>query len=148
MNRELRDLTERKRRLVLGVALLLGVLAYFVGSTAMAWAYNRWIGLLPRLQCISSMLSPVVVYAVAGLVYFATVAKITSSSAVGTVAGVICYALAFPIALLLLWVTDHRGGPDTIHAIKSGFVFPLIAFALGLPITMRKRTANRLPVTD
>lgn len=143
MHRELLELTDQKRQLVLGVVSVLGIVAYFVGSTAMSWAYNRWIGLLPRLQCVSYMLSPVVVYAVLGTVYFSAVAKLASPPAVGAVTGVICYALAFPIALLLLWSTDHRGGPDPIHAIKSGFVFPFITFALGLPITMRKRPANQ-----
>ena len=143
MNQELDWLAERKKRLVLGTALVLGVMAYFVGGTAMSWTYNRWIGLFPRLQCISYMLSPVVVYAVLGTAYFIAVAKLASPSVVGTIVGGVCYVLAFPVALLLLWVTDHRGGPDPIHAIKSGFVFPIIAFALGSPITMTKRAANQ-----
>lgn len=143
MFRELRELSERKRQLVLGVTAVLGAMAYFGGSTAMSWAYSRWIGLLPQFQCISHISSPLVVYAVLGAIYFTMVAKATSPTAVGTAAGVICYALAFPVALFLLWVTDHRGGADPIHAIKSGFVFPLITLALGLPITMRTRTANQ-----
>ncbi len=43
------------------------------------------------------------------------------------------FAAAFPIAIFLLWITDHRGGPNTIHAIKSGFVFPFLLIAAGLP---------------
>ncbi len=139
---ELRDASARTRRNILLMTAVMGLAAYYVGGTAMAWACNRWILLLPRWQCVSSMMSPVVVYALLGLIYFITVGRLTSPSIAGIAAGVACFALAFPIALILLWITDHRGGPDPIHAIKSGFVFPVISFGLGLPITMKNRTSN------
>jgi hypothetical protein len=142
MHSQLRDLPRRKRQVVLAVAVFCAILAYFAGGTAMAWAWNRWIGLLPRWQSLIYRASPFIAFAIIGVIYFMTVARLAAPSPISIVFGAVCYALAFPTAILLLWLTDHKGGPDTIHAIKSGFVFPIISFGLGLPVTMRPRTAN------
>ncbi len=48
--------------------------------------------------------------------------------------------LAFPIASILLKLVQHRGGSNFIHAIKSGFVFPLLVFSIGvLVIGIKKK---------
>lgn len=138
MTCQLRSSMPRTRQVALGVTAVLGLAAYFGGSIAMEWANNRWIVLLPRWQCLLYMASPVFVYLVLGAVYFGMVSRIVSPSLSCVAGGTICYALAFPIAVLLLWLTDHKGGSDTIHAIKSGFVFPIITFALGLPLAWKK----------
>lgn len=46
----------------------------------------------------------------------------------------ILYLSAFPIAIFLLYLLSHKGGPNLIHALKSGFVFPFLFFSLGLPL--------------
>jgi hypothetical protein len=38
------------------------------------------------------------------------------------------------LAIWLLEVVDHRGGADLIHALKSGFVIPLLVVSLGFPL--------------
>ncbi|MCE5278651.1 MAG: hypothetical protein ABFD92_13410 [Planctomycetaceae bacterium] len=38
-----------------------------------------------------------------------------------------------PVAIALLWATDHIGGPDEIHAIKSGFIIPMLMIGMALP---------------
>jgi hypothetical protein len=43
------------------------------------------------------------------------------------------FLLSFPVSILLLKITDHPGGADAIHAVKSGFVFIGFALAAGLP---------------
>ena len=55
------------------------------------------------------------------------------------------FATAFPIAIFLLWLTNHRGGPNVIHAIKSGFVFPFLLIAAGLPFLGGKRKETETP---
>jgi len=46
------------------------------------------------------------------------------------------YLLSFPIAELLLALFHHRGGADTLHAIKSGFVIPLMVLSFGFPFVL------------
>ncbi len=46
----------------------------------------------------------------------------------------VMFLLAFPLSVLLLTVIPHRGSPDIIHAVKSGFVFPFLFFSLGFPL--------------
>jgi hypothetical protein len=43
------------------------------------------------------------------------------------------YTSAFPIAILLLHMVAHKGQPDFLHAIKSGFVIPLLILSFGIP---------------
>tara|TARA_B110000211_G_C14025513_1_gene529616 strand:- start:837 stop:1484 length:648 start_codon:yes stop_codon:yes gene_type:complete len=40
--------------------------------------------------------------------------------------------VSFPISIFLLYITDHKGGADVIHSIKSGFVIPFLVFSFGL----------------
>jgi hypothetical protein len=51
------------------------------------------------------------------------------------------FVASWPAAVWLLDVVDHRGGPDLIHALKSGFVIPLLAFSLGFPLLAARRPA-------
>lgn len=52
------------------------------------------------------------------------------------------FVLSWPLAVLLLDLTAHRGGPNLIHALKSGFVIPFLVFSLGLPV-LKARNAAR-----
>lgn len=142
---ELRDLPPQRRQLMVVLSAALGVAAYVGGGTAMAWANNRWVGLLPRWQCSMILVSPVVVYAALGAVYYTAAAHLASPSRAGKVAGAVLYIAAFPAACFLLRITEHRGGFDSIHAVKSGFVFPFIAFGLGLPLALRKKPESPAP---
>jgi hypothetical protein len=42
------------------------------------------------------------------------------------------FLLAQPVARLTLELTGHVGGSDSIHAIKSGFIVPLLVMGLGI----------------
>ncbi len=44
------------------------------------------------------------------------------------------YLGAFPLAIFLLQLSNHKGGPNLIHAVKSGFVFPFLFFSFGWPL--------------
>ena len=133
----MRSASRRSRYLVLGLSIVLGAAAYFGGSITMMWANSRWLGLGPKWQVILFMASPGILYAILGAVYFLTVYRLLSPTRSNFWAGVLGYVAAFPLALLLLWATHHKGGSDTIHAIKSGFVFPVIALSLGMPLMNR-----------
>ena len=43
------------------------------------------------------------------------------------------WLLSFPIAMMLLALVNHRGQPDMLHAIKSGFVIPFLILSLCIP---------------
>jgi len=144
MAHELRGVGPRSRQIVLAVAFILGLAAYFGGGLTMMWANYRWIGFLPRWQALAFMALPAILYVILGAVYFGTVHRLVSPSPGVFWTSGVCYAVAFPAALFLLWATQHRGGPDVIHAIKSGVVFPIIAFSLGLPVLGMRWTT---PVT-
>ncbi len=50
------------------------------------------------------------------------------------------FVVSFPFSSFLLWITDHRGGTDPVHAIKSGFIFLGFMFAAGLPFMATAKT--------
>lgn len=54
----------------------------------------------------------------------------------GALAGLAAYAAAMPMAIVALDAVGHRGGADVLHAIKSGFVIPLLVGSLGLPFVL------------
>ena len=51
----------------------------------------------------------------------------------------VLFTASWPLAIWLLEVVDHRGGADLIHALKSGFVIPLLVLSLGFPLLFAKR---------
>jgi hypothetical protein len=53
----------------------------------------------------------------------------------------ILFVASWPAAVWLLDVVDHRGGADLIHALKSGFVIPLLVVSLGFPLLAARRSA-------
>lgn len=58
----------------------------------------------------------------------------------------IIFWLAFPLSILLLILIPDKGYPNSIHAVKTGFVFPFLFFSLGFPLIygyfQNKRTNN------
>ena len=46
--------------------------------------------------------------------------------------------LSTPIAMLFLWLVGHKGGPNLIHAIKSGFIIPFLVFSVGYLVLKAK----------
>lgn len=50
----------------------------------------------------------------------------------------LAFGLSFPISIFLLELTDHPGGSDAIHAIKSGFIFFGFVISAGLPFLFVK----------
>ncbi len=47
------------------------------------------------------------------------------------------FVMSWPLAMVILDLTGHRGGADVIHALKSGFVIPLLIVSLGYPLLHR-----------
>lgn len=54
----------------------------------------------------------------------------------------ILFVASWPVAVWLLGVVDHRGGADLIHALKSGFVIPLLVISLGFPLLFAERSGK------
>jgi hypothetical protein len=46
--------------------------------------------------------------------------------------------LSTPLAMFFLWIVNHKGGPNLIHAIKSGFIIPFIVFSVGYLVLKAK----------
>ena len=44
------------------------------------------------------------------------------------------FIISWPLAVLVRGCFEHRGSPDLIHALKSGFVIPFLVVSLGLPL--------------
>lgn len=55
--------------------------------------------------------------------------KINYKNAIYSLLGILVSA---PLALIILFITNHKGGTDLIHTIKSGFVIPFLVFSLGI----------------
>jgi len=49
----------------------------------------------------------------------------------------VLYFAAIQFSIFLLWITAHRGAPDTIHAVKSGFLITMWFWAAGVPFLWR-----------
>lgn len=49
---------------------------------------------------------------------------------------------SFPIAMGLLDVVNHKGNDDELHAIKSGFVIPMIVFSIGFLIVKSRNSQS------
>lgn len=47
--------------------------------------------------------------------------------------------ISLPLSMFLLYVVDHEGGYDELHAIKSGFLIPFVIFTFGLLFVKLKR---------
>lgn len=134
MSMALKDENPPVRLILLATTFVLGLVAYFGGSITMMWAYSRWLRFSPRWQALAYTVSPEVLYTILGAAYFLIVHRLLSPSRSILCTSVLVYTLAFPIAICLLWALGHIGGHNTINAIKSGFVFPIVAFSLGLPL--------------
>ncbi|WP_395733573.1 hypothetical protein [Prosthecobacter sp.] len=48
-------------------------------------------------------------------------------------------SLSWPLASFVRSFIEQRGGQDFIHALKSGFVIPLLILSLGLPLLCARR---------
>jgi hypothetical protein len=49
---------------------------------------------------------------------------------------------AFPLAIFLVAIAEKGINPDAIHAIKTGYIFPLMMIGLGIPFIPRKNLIN------
>ena len=142
----MRDLPQRSRiRLLAGIGLL-GAIGYFAGPLAVTIHSSRWLGMMPIWQGVPMYLSPFIVYGALGVFYFGSIWYFVKPGRAGLVAGVILYVMALPIAGSILWMVNHRGGADLIHAFKSGFIFPPLVWALGMPlVTCRSSSCSTSP---
>jgi glucan phosphoethanolaminetransferase (alkaline phosphatase superfamily) len=57
----------------------------------------------------------------------------------------ILFVVSWPFAVWLLDIVDHQGGADLIHALKSGFVIPLLVISLGFPLLCARRPGGKSP---
>lgn len=134
MSTALKKQEPRVRNIILATTCILGLAAYFGGSFTMTQAYSRWLWLGPRWQAVAYTLSPIALYAILGAAYFLIVHRLLSLGRKIFWTGVFVYIAAFPMAIMLLGAINHTGGANTTNAIKSGYVFPIVAFGLGLPL--------------
>ncbi len=59
-------------------------------------------------------------------------------------ASAILFILSWPLAAYAFYFVEQRGMPgDPIHALKSGYVIPLLILSLGLPVLRARRDAER-----
>ncbi|WP_397383335.1 hypothetical protein [Prosthecobacter sp.] len=59
-------------------------------------------------------------------------------------ASAILFMLSWPLAAYAFYIVEQRGMPgDPIHALKSGYVIPLLILSLGLPVLRARRDAER-----
>lgn len=63
-----------------------------------------------------------------------------------TLGATLLFAGSWPIAIYVRRFFEDRGGSDTIHALKSGFVIPFLVIALGLPLLPFAAAFSRKPV--
>lgn len=61
--------------------------------------------------------------------------KITLGSALSSA---VLFLGSWPTAIFIRGFFEHQGSPDAIHALKSGFVIPLLIYSLGLPILKQR----------
>ena len=130
--------TTRVRRPTLFVLAqtCLAVAGYSAVSFAVHVMYGRFAGmntlwitipiwpLIPLLFCLSCRLFGV---------------PISLGSALCSIA---LFVASWPVAVFVRGFFEQIGSPDLIHALKSGFVIPLLILSLGLPLLRIPGIAN------
>jgi hypothetical protein len=123
-----------------------GVLNYYLAVKSLAYNYSRGPEGLWLLFTTSGwefqfykyiapgmiILLPLSIYLAFRLIKFQIPVKYLLFSITGLI-------LSFPLSITILWIINHKGGPDIIHSVKSGIVFPFILFSLGLPIVYAEK---------
>jgi hypothetical protein len=51
-----------------------------------------------------------------------------------SLASALLFVLSWPVAVFVRTFFEQQGSPDTIHALKSGFVIPLLILSLAFPL--------------
>ncbi len=57
-------------------------------------------------------------------------------------ASAILFMLSWHIASYAFFYAEGHGDPDLIHALKSGYIIPLLIFSLGLPVLSARATES------
>lgn len=129
----------KKRVLFVSIFILFSAVSYVLTYDSVTVYYSGWIGLieLPWWYWIRLYLIYLIVPSVS--ILFLVISRLFSDSVTlrRSVLSLSVYALAFPVAILLLEITQHRGRPDVLHAIKSGFVIPFLILSLGIPFVFK-----------
>lgn len=69
-----------------------------------------------------------------GLICRASGASVRISS---MLASCVLFVLSWPLSIFVRSFFEERGSPDTVHALKSGFVIPFLIVVLGFPLLRR-----------
>lgn len=56
---------------------------------------------------------------------------------------VVVFSSSLPVALVLMRIFDAPGAVDAIHAIKTGYVIPLLVIGLGVPFIPTRRADDK-----
>jgi hypothetical protein len=130
----------RKRILLNLVALAYGVFMYFILLYSLSYFFVTGpSNMLLRLESpwIYYLLTFSVFLVVpllplgARLILRAFRLRVKSRYCLYSIVGMI---VSVPLACILLWMVNHKGGDDLIHTIKSGFLIPLWFISMGIPV--------------
>lgn len=126
--------------------LVVGLLAFFLIGFEFFWCYLRyavvrWIGPYPDFLILAVWMLPLF-WALLPLVFgwLCRWHGIRVHFGLHVLSSVL-FVVSWPVAVWLLEVVDHRGGADLIHALKSGFVIPLLVVSLGFPLLGMRRAS-------
>lgn len=117
-----------------GIAFFGGIVSYFVYEFSFNLLYNRFplpAGLYILPFCLAFVAIP---FCLCILAWSFSPSFLKLSFLITP----ILFFASFPFASFLLWITSHRGGMDSIHAVKSGFIFLGFVVAAGLPFLLQR----------
>lgn len=140
-----------------GVAAALCVVAppgYLATSTALSMAFASGPSAMFLLMSLppAAVVVPMILGLLAAPLLAVQLVARLSGAAVGwgrVAAALSLAAVAWPAAIVLLRLLDHRGGADLLHALKSGLVVPPVVVAFGLAfLAPRRERATRPTAPD
>lgn len=124
--------------------LALGSLVAIAVAAGVSWRLELesgpgWPGILwvhHTFQCVPVFAALFVVWASAVALAFCLLCRLFGApiTLFRTISCVVLFTASWQLAVMVRAPFEHRGGADEIHALKSGFVIPILMISLGLPL--------------
>lgn len=137
-----------KRLAYLGAMAAFTVIAYRIAKWSLYWCFGAIQVWAPFEEWpLTYRLSLFSIYAVLPMIplVFLGISRFFGirPHLFAVVLGLAVYGFSVPLSILIIKLFNHRGAPDAIHAIKTGFCIPFLILGLGVPVIYRKKGAIR-----
>ncbi|WP_157491235.1 hypothetical protein [Flammeovirga sp. SJP92] len=138
----------KKRILINSISLIYGLIIYYVLETSLYYNFASGpLGFLLvmeipewKLNLIRFSLLLIIPFIPLGAFLILKLFRLEPNRKF-LIISIISIVISIPLSVLMLEISNHKGGHDLIHSIKSGILIPFWVYSVGLLI-IGKRTKN------